>query len=132
MHVHESNTLVNTMSNVQMKRIHSTHTTPVLLIDDIWRYIIRMYYMIRYKEQLQGLIDTTRSNGYGFVTPDEGIEVPLYHGCIRYAATSIFYDICASHPLTHSPCYGRRIDVQYIRYQYRYYPLPSNETLLPE
>lgn len=77
-----------------MKRIRSTHTKPVLLIDDIWCYIIRMYYMIRYKEQLQELIDTTRSNGYGFVTPDEGIKVPLYHGCRRYAATSIFYDIC--------------------------------------
>lgn len=75
-----------------MKRIRSTYTKPVLLIDDIWRYIIRMYYMIRYKEQLQELIDTVRSNGYGFVTPKEDIKVPLYYG-LRYAATSIFYDI---------------------------------------
>jgi hypothetical protein len=76
-----------------MKRIRSTYTKPVLLIDDIWRYIIRMYYMIRYKEQLQELIDTVQSNRRGFVTPREGIKVPLYDRCIRYAATAIFYDI---------------------------------------
>lgn len=68
-------------------------TEAVSLPDDVWGYITKLSYMVRYKDEMQNLIEKIRLNEHGFVTPKEDIKVPIFTRLCQSDTISIYHDI---------------------------------------
>lgn len=92
-------------------------TETVSLPDDVWGYITKLSYMVRYNDEMQNLIEKIRLNEHGFVTPKEDIKVPIFNRRCQSDTISIYHDISGVYWNSDGVLYAIRV-AEYEFYQF--------------